>query len=724
MSEQRRKGGEETAKNSVGHQVEAGGTPDERENQTAKWGRREVLTAIGAAGAAIAAGAATGGLLGGKIYADSVTQSVYGEDDCCCDNEPVHMTDFGADGTEVNDTAALAALAAYVNAYPNPVMPLGEPAGIPVRVGISRKSAPKKYTIGSGVNFNRPIELVGSLSKVLDYTGTGVMLLMGPDDGRVVPVRFNDDHYILEGLHFSGGGQMSVGISFPHLTGLLARIKDCVFNSFGNSTSWAIEFQSRNWWPEITGCRWEVITDNNKNFVKIIDDGRNGQYRGTGNSRLSFVDNKCKWHGTGIGGTGVYVNAVKSLISRCDFENPGVGVQLGYPSRQAEISSCYFELPLGGTAIRLGDDTSQGSNVVSQICINDVYANLHKVGKFIDVASASVRTTGLQLDNVILTGSPAQTPVMHLNDLPNQWIRVGNVSATYQPIVPVTDNPIKVIDTHGVLNRSVLNGSASVSQSGDSFAIPADTLTPLADMWFAKTDLPASTVTRQQLSAALSKRTRHASHAIRFSPGGSGTYKSVYFMVPNLSEMAGYVCTLQLFARASAAVDLRIITKAAFTSSTIVSAELKPEIVTLDTTYQEFTIPFWLPYHASLSKDSWLIVELSMPDSPDWYEFTGIRINHGEFGLCHSNDYRTESETLAAVRSYYERRDFLWSGVGVTELTLDMAPKAKPLATAVLTTASHTYTGTEQRGGVAFDLGSTVTSLDAVVELDTRAFYF
>lgn len=707
MSEDQRKNGEEAPENITG--------------KAAKLGRREVLTAIGVVGAALAAGTATS-LLGSKSYAETVSQTVYGSNDCC--DEPVHMTDYGADGTEAADTAALVALAAYVNAYPNPVQPFGVVAGIPVRVGISRVSAPTKFTIGSGVNFKRPVELVGSLSKVLEYTGTGVMLLMGPDDGRVVPVRFNDDHYILEGLHFSGGGQMSVGISFPHLTGLLARIKDCVFNSFGNSTSWAIEFQSRNWWPEITGCRWQVINDNNKSFVKIIDDGRNGQFRGAGNSRLSFVDNKCKWHGTGIGGTGVYVNAVKSLISRSDFENPGVGVQLGYPSRQAEISSCYFELPLAGTAIRLGDATSQGSNVISQVCINDVYANLHGVGKFMDVASGSVRTTGMQLDNVVLTNPPAQTPVLQLNDLPNQWLRVGNITAPYQPIVPVTNNPIKVVDIHGVLNRSVLNGSLIVSQLGDHYTIPANTLTPLADMWFAKTDFPTSAASREQLSQALAKRTRHSSHALRFSPGGSGTYKSVYFMVPNLSEMAGHACTVQLFARTSAAANLRIIAKATYTPATIVSAELKQEIVALDTEYREFTIPFWLPYHANLSKDSWLIVELSMPDAPEWYEFTGIRINRGEFGLCHSNDYRTEGETLAAVRYYYERRDIVRSGSAMTGLTVDMVPKAKPLASAVLKTATQTVMGTELRGGVSFDLGRPVTDLDAVVDLDTRAFYF
>ncbi|MDF2716015.1 MAG: hypothetical protein K0R28_2940 [Paenibacillus sp.] len=707
MPEEQRKSGGEAAEDITG--------------KAAKLGRREVLTAIGVVGTALATGTAVS-LLGGKSYAETVSQSVYGNDVCC--DEPVHMTDYGADGTEAADTAALAALAAYVNAYPNPVQPFGVVAGIPVRVGISRVSAPTKFTIGSGVNFKRPVELVGSLSKVLEYTGTGIMLLMGPDDGRGGPVRFNDDHYIIEGLHFSGGKQMSAGISFPHLTGLLARIKDCVFNSFGNPSSWAIEFQSRNWWPEITGCRWESIDELSKNFVKIIDDGRNGQYRGAGNSRLSFVDNKCKWHGVVIGGIGVYANAVKTLISRSDFENPGVGVQLGYPSRQAEINSCYFELPLGGTAIRLGDETSQGSNVISQVCISDIYANLHKIGKFIDVASGSVRTTGMQLDNVVLTNTAAQTPVLHLNDLPNQWLRVGNVSASYQPIVPVTDNPIKVIDIHGVLNRSVLNGSLIVSQLGDHFTIPANTLTPLADMWFAKTDFPTSLASREQLSQALAKRTRHSTHALRFTPVGSGTYKSVYFMVPNLSEMAGHVCTVQLFARASAAANLRIIAKAAFTPATIVSAELKQEIVALDTEYREFTIPFGLPYHASLSKDSWLIVELSMPDTPEWYEFTGIRINRGEFGLCHSNDYRTEGETLAAVRYYYERRDIVWSGSGMTELTVDMAPKAKQLASAVMTTSSQTIAGAEHRGGVTFNLGSPVTALDAVVDLDTRAFYF
>lgn len=693
-------------------------------------GRREMLAAMGVVGTALASGAVANWLSGGANLANaqSVTESVYGDGEGCCIPEPVHMTDFGADGTETADTAALAALAAYVNAYPNPVQPLGDPAGIPVRVGISRASEPTVFTISSGVNFTRPVELVGSLSKVLHYTGTGIMLLMGPDDGRVVPVRFNDDHYILEGLHFSGGSQMTAGISFPHLTGLFARIKDCVFNSFGNPTSWAIDFQSRIWWPEITGCRFQVLGDNNKNFAKIIDDGRNGEFRGFGNSRLSFVDNKCKWHGSGAGGTGVYANAVKTLISRSDFENPGIGIQLGYPSRQADIHSCYFELTLGGTAIRLGDDTSQGSNVISQASIKDVYANLHQQGKFLDVANSSVRTTGLQLDNICLTGATPHSPMLHLNDLPNQWLVVGNMMAgANQPLLPVTNNPIKVIDASGVLHRHVVNGALAVSQLGESYAVPVDTLAPLADMWFAKTDFTSCGASRIKLGSPESMRTRHSPYALRFSPGGSGTYKSVYFMVPGLTAMAGQVQTLQVFAKAASAADLRIIARAAYTSGTIISAEVKPEIVSLSTSYQEFTIPFWLPYHANLSEHSWLIVELSMPDAPDWYEFTGVRINRGEFGLCYSNDYWTEGETLAAVRRYFERRAVTYNGVGIEQLTVDMSAKAKPLASAVMTFTVPTtgpINGVEVEGGARFNLGASLTDLEAVVDLDTQAFYF
>lgn len=291
----------------------------------------------------------------------------------------------------------------------------------------------------------------------------------------------------------------------------------------------------------------------------------------------------------------------------------------------------------------------------------------------------------------------------------------------------MTTNPIKIIDEANSLNRKVINGALVVSQLGDHYTVSANTLTPLADMWYAKTDFTSSTVTRNELSYSECMRTRHSPYSLRFTPGGTGTFKSVFFMVPNLSDMAGHVCTLQLFAKAATTAKLRIISKAAFRADTIVSAELKPEIVILSSEFQEFTVPFWLPYHADLNKDSWFMLELSMPDSPDWYEFTGVRINRGEFGLCHSNDYLTEGETLARVQNYFEQRSIVRTGSGISEWTVDMAPKVKPLATAAMTftrPSKSPITGVEVKGGVKFSFGHAIPHLEAVVDFDTQAFYF
>jgi len=701
--------------------------------------RRKLLAAMGVAGAAIVAGS----LLPSRAFATEEGKSGTGNGNkagSCDPNElcdrvtsietdigaQVQLVDFGADGTVSADTTALAALTAYVNGFPNGTEPLGIVDGIPVRVGINRASAPMKYTISSGVQFIRPVEIVGSASKVLNYTGTGILLEMGIDDGRTSANLFNEDHYLLEGLHFTGGKNMTAGISFAPFYGLLARIKDCIFNQFGNPSSWAVEFQAQNWWPEITGCRWEAFDDQAKNFVKAIDDGRGGAYRGSGNSRLNFADNKCKWHGALIGGTGIYTNAVKTLISRCDFENAGVGVQLGYPSLASEVVNCYFEQPLGGTSIRLGDQTSQGNNSINLINIKDIYVNLHGTGKFLDTGNTSV-TTGIQIDSATLIAGGEQKPVLHLNDLPGQVVRVRNLVASYQPLLPVTDNPIQVIDVDGVLNSNVVNGALAVSQSGDSFTIPTNKLKRLADMWYAKTDFSSCTASRVQLNNADFMRTRKSQYALRFKPGGTGTYKSVYFMVPALSEMVGHVCTVQLFARASSAANLRVVAQAAYSSAAILPAEIKAENVALTTSFQEFTFPFWLGNHANLTKDSWFMLELRMPDSPAWYEFTGVRINHGDFGLCASNDYRTEGETLERVRHYYERRTFALSGTGVSTVTVDMAPKAKALASAVMTFTSPVrgpLSGVEVQGGAKFALGSFTTNLNTVVDFDTQAFQF
>ncbi|MBP1996835.1 hypothetical protein [Paenibacillus eucommiae] len=707
--------------------------------------RRKLLASLSLAGAVIAAE----GLILSSAFAsakeESVTDATYGKRggggggglpgltsrvealEACCDGQ-VQLVDFGADGTVTADTAALASLAAYVNGFPNGTAPFFTVDGLPVRVGINRASAPMKYTISTGVQFTRPVELMGSLSKVLDYTGTGAMLTMGPDDGRTSGNLFRDDHYIMEGLHFTGGKQMTVGITFTPFTGFMARIKDCVFNMFGNPNSWAIDFQAQNWWPEITGCRWETYDTQSKNFVKAIDDGRGGAYRGSGNSRLSFVDNKGKWHGEiGNGGIGIYTNAVKTLISRCDFENAGTGIQLGYPSLKTEVENCYFEQYTGSVSIRLGDDTAQPNNSINLISIRGIFCNLHQAGKFLDTGNANVIASGLDVDGVTLSAGQEQSPVLNLNDLPGQYVRVRNIVASYQPLLPVTTNPIKVIDVDGVLNKSVINGALAASQFGDNYTVPAIALKQLTDMWFAVTDFPSCTASRVKLDHTDYLRTRFSPYALKFNQGGTGTYKAVFFMVPNLCDMVGHVNTLQVFARSSSAANLRIVPKAAYNAATIVSVANKNETVLLTSEFQEFTIPFFVPDHENLNQDSWFILELNMPDSADWYEFTGVRINQADFGLCHSNNTMTEGETLAAVRQYFERRSVVLSGNSFSKMTLDMASKARALTSAVMTFTSPAISpinGVEVQGGAVFNLGTAHTDVEAVVDFDTRAFYF
>jgi hypothetical protein len=52
------------------------------------------------------------------------------------------------------------------------------------------------------------------------------------------------------------------------------------------------------------------------------------------------------------------------------------------------------------------------------------------------------------------------------------------------------------------------------------------------------------------------------------------------------------------------------------------------------------------------------------------------------------------------------------------------ANSAFATAATIKSTASQTIMGMELRGGISLDLGRPVTTLDAVVDLDMRAFYF
>ena len=112
--------------------------------------RRKLLASLGVAGAAVIAGSLfpTGAFAAEeKGKSKSNGKKACDPDELCGRvtaietdlGEQVQLVDFGADGSMSADTAALAALAAYVNAFPNGTQPVGIVDGIPVRVEIKSR---------------------------------------------------------------------------------------------------------------------------------------------------------------------------------------------------------------------------------------------------------------------------------------------------------------------------------------------------------------------------------------------------------------------------------------------------------------------------------------------------------------------------------------------------------------------------------------------------------
>jgi len=345
--------------------------------------------------------------------------------------------DYGAVADGVTDNAtAFASLVAAVNAVANT-------DGTPVSVQFSGNSDGKSYRYSSGLAFTRPVVLWGDGGAILDYTGTGMAVKLGPD-GLTDLTYQNQRRYIMSDLIFTGGATMEQGIYLnDHI--VEPRLYRVQFIGFGNATAYGVYGQADNWDVLISECDWYAESPHaniRRNWIRmrgyhITSNGHASVVAGEadyGNTHLRMVN--C--HGTNLsaGGMGVWTNGACSIITGCKIEGFDPNIRIGSWGAGTKIVHNYFEtVRITGSehCIEYGDPVGGDRPTIylEGLVVDGNYSNLHfddiaLSAFFVGRTQASVGLHNSVVDNNRVSGLNPALEMIRIADIAGQ---IGNVAS-------------------------------------------------------------------------------------------------------------------------------------------------------------------------------------------------------------------------------------------------------------------------------------------------------
>jgi hypothetical protein len=459
---------------------------------------------------------------------------------------------------------------------------------------------------------------------------------------------WSQDSYVLKGGTFDSGAPETV--SFEPWTGHTATVEDIRILNSGDPNKWHINFKQQNWWPIIRGNTFADYTDKKGNFFKAIDDGGDAGLRYSGNSRVIFSQNRCKWLGNVIGGIGFYGSAVANKLRDNAFEGSSIGAILGAPSTFTSIEGLYNEMPYGSqTAVMLGDPTPAPNNTISLVGVRDLYVNMHGFAsnRVINVGNSQVVVNDLSLDRIFVSGLPANPPpLVQLNDLPGQKVRVRAVDANDTPLIPLlVSNYVAVIDEN---NASIPSWNGDmVFADINNVTLNSNVMTAVARNWFAKSSL-AGTFTRS--NSGVNRRVLRQSRYLGVFGFSASSTNTIVYELPRVNTLEGEVVTVQWLMNSSQNLShtatMRIYNPDGSRST------LRSKTVSSSSFWQEYTMTFYVDTFAN-AEDSLLALELthSSPSSGNVF-VTGVRFNRGGFGLSGRSDGYSYPETSSMAANY------------------------------------------------------------------------
>ncbi|MEZ9972829.1 hypothetical protein AB4394_17910 [Vibrio lentus] len=542
---------------------------------------------------------------------------------------------------------------------------------------ISSKVGSKLIQAPSAVNISTEQILVESLNPTfpVSFDGFGSSLIsvsplvthaafdVGVD--QVTSDLFRRDYHKYKGLFFTGGENADVGITFRPYTGNQCLIDDVTFMGFGNKDSWCLNFQAQNWWPIIDKFS---LSDQGEhiNGIKAIDDDTRVIAQGSGNSRVIIDKPRIRYlNGRETDTTGIKMAATSAIVHLSAIENASKGLQFHYPSNAAKLQNAYFEQagsPSGSKSIVIGDDNIVSNNFFFNLYIKDVYSNLHSGnGKLIVMGNTSANFRDLVLDGLNVTLTSGQ-PLIEPNDIPAQSTYVGYVSSGDKTAVLPKDpkaNPVHVVDTY---NREwkVLNGNGqSAKLSGDSKVLPQNAGSILADFWSYIGDISA-TYFKRAVTGTERTLLRGATTAVRIASPGTGTYSTITYTIPDISEHAGIDNVIQLFARAEGGTTKTF--RVSVKLSTGVTHVLSTTTDDVPQDWSEITVPFFFTNYNDLDDDAIITLEVFGGSLTTQLELTGVRVYEGNTGLCTSNAKSPTEQSMSANPWFYKTKITIPSG--------------------------------------------------------------
>jgi hypothetical protein len=323
------------------------------------------------------------------------------------------------------------------------------------------------YSYSTTIYFSSPSRLLLDPGAILNYTGSGKAVKMGPD-GLTVST-YHNDPYIVEGGQFIGGSSATHGIYFNEFI-TTPRVFNVRFDNFGSTTNYGIFFQSSNWDIVIDGLRmwWTASPNAARNGIRV--NGVNSV--GTadfGQSKFSLCHSRIQSLTT-AGGHGLWLNGAYGDAAFCTVA--GLDVVLDWQANGCTFGPKFY-METTSNAIPYGFSFGQpsGSHIgafLTQLVFDNCYCNLHNSDfgtscSFLGPSLPGGTGSGLQnlaMENCEFSGVSGGTKIVVLNDKASQ---INNKARNNL----VNDSPVTAAQLH------TSGGSISnwLDSDGDTFQV-------------------------------------------------------------------------------------------------------------------------------------------------------------------------------------------------------------------------------------------------------------
>lgn len=344
----------------------------------------------------------------------------------------ISVKDFGAVGDGVvDDTAALTALAAWVNSRPKYSNP------------VTVKFPNGTYLYSGGLDFIRPVAIYGHQGATLKYTGSGKALAVGDPTPENAPTadNFYQGEYTIEGLRFTGGESATHGIFIKSFV-FTPRIRNCLFIDFGNSASYDIYAQYEDWDGLIECCEKHTYfsTVATGSFIALVSKRTDGSAYDGGNSRFTIRDCSMGAYDNQELGYFAYINSVKCRVIGGNAHHSTGGILIGPNAHGTLVDGYYTEVSTTYRPwmISVLSDTSNPANylIPQGVLIKNCYINMHSEkignnGRIIGMMDAGVKLRNWVVEDISVSTFQNGQVLIDMNNLDEQ---IGNV---YNRITPI-----------------------------------------------------------------------------------------------------------------------------------------------------------------------------------------------------------------------------------------------------------------------------------------------